>query len=544
MTTSRLSHVPVALASATIDSEESRAFFQDRLRLYIGWVSALTIGFYLLTSTNGAVLGFGFLVEPVSLLHLAICVATGGVWLMTRRVTWSWPRLLIIDGVTLVLTCLLFALGDNDYVVDPVAATMIGQLSCMSTVLTRAVALPSTPTRTFWLGCGAFLPQVVLSGYVFYISDLALPSTMVVTQDVAAYFNLLNTVGWCGVGLAVSTVGSRVIFGLRAEAAKVKRLGQYALEEKIGEGGMGVVYRASHAMLRRPTAIKLLPPEKAGEESIQRFEREVRLTAKLSHPSTVAIFDYGRTPTGVFYYAMEYLDGLNLEQLVEASGPQEPGRVIHILQQVSGALTEAHEIGLIHRDIKPANIILCRRGGVPDVAKVVDFGLVKAVLTDETDATVMVTSQSILTGTPMYMAPESIKGEQFVDGRSDLYALGAVGCHLLTGKPLFPSGNVVEVVAHHLHTVPAPPSQRGAPDVPSDLEAVLMRCLEKSPDARFPTARALTQALSLCAQSTPWSLERAEQLWETAPTKRELDGHPSSISAGPLPTMAIDIGDR
>jgi hypothetical protein len=157
MTTSRLSHVPVALASATIDSEESRAFFQDRLRLYIGWVSALTIGFYLLTSTNGVVLGFGFLVEPVSLLHLAICVATGGVWLMTRRVAWFWPRLLIIDGVTLVLTCLLFAgmgaafaLGDNDYVVDPVAATMIGQLSCMCTVLTRAVALPSTPPSSPW----------------------------------------------------------------------------------------------------------------------------------------------------------------------------------------------------------------------------------------------------------------------------------------------------------------------------------------------------------------------------------------------------------
>ena len=193
----------------------------------------------------------------------------------------------------------------------------------------------------------------------------------------------LNVATWCAVTIAIATVGSRVIFGLRTEAARVKRLGQYTLEHKIGAGGMGVVYRASHAMLRRPTAIKLLPPERAGEASLVRFEREVQMTAQLSHPNTVAIYDYGRTPEGVFYYAMEFLDGINLEDLVRTHGPQPAGRVVAILDQVCGALNEAHGSGLVHRDIKPANIILTERGGEPDVAKVVDFGLVKPLVADE-----------------------------------------------------------------------------------------------------------------------------------------------------------------
>ena len=402
------------------------------------------------------------------------------------------------------------ALDHNCLSDNPVHPILVWRLACMSTILTRAVALPSTPRRTFWLGVVALLPQIVLSGYTFATSD-SLPGvpTMALTNGQLFFGNFVNVVGWCGVALAISTVGSQVIFGLRIEANKIKKLGQYTLEKKIGEGGMGIVYLASHAMLRRPTAIKLLPPEKAGEESIRRFEREVQLTARLSHPSTVAVFDYGRTPTGVFYYAMEYLDGLTLEDLVAQYGAQDPDRVIHILRQVSGALTEAHENGLIHRDIKPANIILCERGGVPDVAKVVDFGLVKPVVADETDATMMVTSHNVLTGTPQYMAPEAIKGEQFVDGRSDLYALGGVGVFLLTGEPIFPSGNLVEVVAHHLHTAPTPPSRRGVGHIPPDFEAVLMKCLEKQPEARFPTARALGTALATCEQSSPWSIERA-----------------------------------
>src|SRR5512136_349670 len=182
----------------------------------------------------------------------------------------------------------------------------------------------------------------------------------------------------------MAIITSHVIYGLQREIHRVRRLGQYALEEKLGEGGMGVVYRASHAMLRRPTAVKLLAPEKAGLETIARFEREVRLTARLTHPNTITIYDYGRTHEGIFYYAMELLDGATLEEVVEVGGALPPGRAIHVASQIASALVEAHGAGLIHRDIKPANVLLCERGGVPDVVKVVDFGLVRELETGGT----------------------------------------------------------------------------------------------------------------------------------------------------------------
>jgi serine/threonine-protein kinase len=302
-----------------------------------------------------------------------------------------------------------------------------------------------------------------------------------------------------------------VIFGLRREIQEARRLGQYTLEEKLGEGGMGAVYRARHAMLRRPTAIKLLPPAKSSEAALARFEREVQLTACLSHPNTVSVFDYGRTPDGVFYYAMEYLEGANLQALVRDDGPQPPARVAHVIGQVASALVEAHGIGLIHRDIKPENIILCERGGRPDVAKVVDFGLVRD---PEPGSGARLTLTNVVQGTPLYLSPEAIRAPETVDARSDLYALGAVAYFLLTGTHVFGGATAVEVCSHHLHSLPEPPSDRLGRPLPPGLERLVLACLAKDPGRRPPSAAALQDALAGLCDVGRWSEAEARAWWE------------------------------
>ena len=238
----------------------------------------LAFGFYMLNVAATLAMDLMYLIEPSAIWHFAACLTIGGVWLLARNRSLTWPALRWTDAIGLVLTCTFFALigavlglAHTDFAQDPVHALLISQLACMSTILARTVAMPSTPTRTFWLGVLALTPQMVFGTYILYTAELTLPlDAEGITGADLAFGNAVNLLSWSGVAVAISTVGSRVIFGLRTEADKVKRLGQYALEEKIGEGGMGIVYRASHAMLRRPTAIKLLPPEKTSEDSIRR----------------------------------------------------------------------------------------------------------------------------------------------------------------------------------------------------------------------------------------------------------------------------------
>jgi len=292
--------------------------------------------------------------------------------------------------------------------------------------------------------------------------------------------------------------------------AKAKTLGQYVLSEPIGKGGMGEVYLGHHAMLRRPTAIKLLRAENAQNLRAQRrFQREVQLTCQLSHPNTIEIFDYGRTPAGIFYYAMEYLDGFTLNALVSLAGPVEPARVVHILVQACGSLEEAHTSGLLHRDIKPANLMLTCRGGVPDTLKILDFGLVKDLTGD---ASAGEDESNTIAGTPMYLAPESILSSEASTPQSDIYALGAVGYYLLTATTVFPPGDVAEVLARHLNEEPEFPSTRLGRQLPEDLEYVIMACLSKDPDERPESAQALAEMLRACDCGS-WSREDARLWW-------------------------------
>lgn len=332
----------------------------------------------------------------------------------------------------------------------------------------------------------------------------------------------------------------------REAVIEAQQLGQYTLEEKLGEGGMGVVYRGRHSMLRRATAIKLLQAEKVNETSIARFEREVQITCQLNHANTIAIYDYGRTPEGVFYYAMEYLDGIDLQTLVNDYGPQAEARVIHILLQVCGSLYEAHSQGLVHRDVKPANVMLNRRGCEPDVVKVLDFGLVKTI--DQSEDAQQDRGGS-LTGTPLYMSPESIQAPLSVDARSDIYAVGAIGYFLLTGHPVFEAANLVELCQKHVDEPPLPPSKRSQLEISSQLEDALMSCLEKTRARRPQTARDLSLLLSACSAAGQWSVADGDRWWGRHERGRdvgirELPNKNSSPNFDPTIDHPLDVTTR
>ncbi len=368
--------------------------------------------------------------------------------------------------------------------------------SCF-TVLTRALIVPSTGKRTAIVTSLANAPVAVSAIVLAIHGGQEIPGP----GFIVGYFQLGV------VAVLLSAAGSRIIYGLRSQVSAAQQLGQYTLIKKIGEGGMGAVYLARHVMLRRPTAVKLLRPDRVGADNLARFEREVQHTSQLTHPNTVAVYDYGRSPDGVFYYAMEYLGGgIDLENLVREHGAQPAGRVVQILAQVCGALAEAHERGIIHRDIKPANIILCQRGIVPDVVKLVDFGLVKQITADTGQST------QVILGTPAYVAPEAVTDPSTIGPASDLYALGAVGYFLLTGRRVFEGKTAVDVCVQHVTATPIPPSTYVA--VPAALEAIIARCLFKQPGDRFADARSLGRALA-ALEPTAWAEDDATRWWST-----------------------------
>jgi serine/threonine-protein kinase len=431
--------------------------------------------------------------HPSKIVNLAFAVVLLGIWRFLSGTPRSGSTVRAIDVAQTVGISVGVGVGAA-FAPPGYRLEFVGLLLLVLALVLRAAIVPSTPLRTAAIGVLS-APAVVIGGYVLLMAEGG--SVGIVTPPVVV---MILTV-WCVAAMVVSTVVSRVIYGLSIQVKEAMRLGQYTLRDKLGEGGMGAVYRAEHGMLRRATAVKLLLPDRVGAETLVRFEREVRSTSQLTHPNTVAIYDYGRTPEGVFYYAMEYIEGRTLEELVRDEGPQPPARVIRILQQIAGSLREAHAAGLIHRDIKPSNVLFCVRGGIPEFVKVIDFGLVKRVDAGEDTS---VTQVNTIAGTPLFMAPESIARPDSVGPHSDVYALGGVAYYLVTGTPPFGGSTIVEVCGHHLHTAPTPPSERLGTAVPAALEALILRCLSKQTDAR-PSDAELERLLGDAARQHPWT---------------------------------------
>ncbi len=313
-------------------------------------------------------------------------------------------------------------------------------------------------------------------------------------------------------GAATAIFGSYKISELQQEAYKMRKLGQYQLHQRLGQGGMGEVYLGEHTLLRRSCAIKLIRPDFAGDPTtLSRFEREVQAMATLTHWNTVEVYDYGRTDDGTFYYVMEYLPGLSLQELVEQYGPLPAGRAIYFLRQLCAALREAHGIGLIHRDLKPSNVIICKRGEVYDVAKLLDFGLVHETGMNG-DVQSKLTMQGTILGSPQFIAPEQAKGFTNVDARTDIYALGALGYFLLTGQSPFQRETVMELLAAHISDTPVAP-RAVRPEVPLDLEEILLRCLRKKPEDRYSNVVELDRALAESVAAQDWDADLAEDWW-------------------------------
>jgi eukaryotic-like serine/threonine-protein kinase len=478
---------PSGLQSPSDSADE--LLLQERLRFFGGLTAAIAVGFYAVGQAMAEIGWDRQLTRAGHAAMWALVVLLGGTWLYCRGRRRPERALRALDALLMLALGLLVIVGPARSVPEPDVRGLVMLLEVNLVLYTRSIFVPSSARRTLAMSTIAAVPLVVYS----------------VLHDNPRFAVWKMT--WLLAAITVATAGSAVIYGLRREVRHARQLGQYTLEEKLGEGGMGVVYRARHAMLRRPTAVKLLKPERMGEAGLRRFEREVQLTASLSHPNTVTVFDYGRTPDGVFYYAMEYLEGLGLDQLVETDGPQPPARVAHVLRQVLESLAEAHGVGLVHRDVKPGNVILCERGGVSDVAKVVDFGLVK-----DLEAEGGMSHDGTLVGTPLYLAPEAIRSPA-ADARADLYSVGAVAYFLLTGQHVFEGRNFVEICGHHLHTPPTPPSARLGRPLPAALEAWVLACLEKDPRRRPRSALEAASRLEACGLNGGWSADEARAWW-------------------------------
>lgn len=531
-------------SSTYFANPEARAFLQRRVATFglIGTVLGTTaLGFRVVLGLLFATLSEQ-VVQLSFLMHAAAIVPLLLVWAICRRGQLSVNTIHGVENTGIFLTSLSY-IGMGLDIRPEVGADTITAFILALVMFARSVFVPSTARRTTILGILVSIPLVAAMYWHYLSVDLSTwrsfgyPAESV--ERVAASQSLITLMWWTlTVGLAA--LASRVIHRLREEVRDIKSLGQYNIVRTLGEGAMGVVYEANHGMLKRPTAIKLLKPEVADPEALDRFRREVQLTAKLTHRNTVTIYDYGRTPEGKLYYAMELLSGATLTEVVNISGEQPVERVVRILRDAALALNEAHQAGLIHRDIKPSNIMLARLGGVPDVTKVLDFGLVKNLgKIDDLEQT----NTLSIKGTPHYLSPEAIQDPQNIDATTDLYALGAVGYYLLTGSHVFEGKTIMEVCLHHLHTKPLPLAEAAADDVPPGLEALIFACLEKKQADRPQSGQELADALE-SLDVARWTQGDAEAWWDVFGPEIEKAKKPIPPASGTEQTLAVDLESR
>jgi len=392
--------------------------------------------------------------------------------------------------------------------------------------------VPSTPGKTFLASLAAAASTPVLYAIGRANGGPPLPTE-----------NVIQVVMANAICVGIAVVGSRVVYRLGSDISRARRMGAYRLVHKLGEGGMGEVWMAEHRMLARPAAIKLVGTtqedgslERTPSGHLHRFEREVQATAQLRSPHTVEVYDYGLTEGHRFYYVMELLDGVSLEELVQRYGPVPAERCVAILRQVCHSLAEAHAMGLVHRDVKPANIFLCRYGLEHDFVKVLDFGLVKRA---QGESDVRVTAVGSFAGTPAYGSPESAVGEEgTVDSRSDLYSLGCVAFWLLTGRTVFEANTPVQMLMRHVNEPPPTPSGCSELPVPPELDAVILDLLEKDPRARPASAAEVVARLDAIPLHRPWDQVRARQWWERNRPEHQWPA-PTGTPHGPVEASLI-----
>jgi eukaryotic-like serine/threonine-protein kinase len=384
-------------------------------------------------------------------------------------------------------------------------------------ILIFSVLVPTSPARTLVAGLASAA-----------MDPLALLVTVACGSPLPGAFTFLASTLPTLLALLVAVVASRINFRLARRIDEARQLGAYRMVEPLGKGGMGEVWRAEHTSLARPAAIKIIrtdsmkgaSPEEA-RRTLQRFEQEAQATARLESPHTIQVYDYGRSTEGDFYYVMELLDGLDLEQLIQRFGPVPPERAVHLLLQACDSLSEAHGRGMIHRDIKPANIYTCKKAFRYDVVKVLDFGLVKTMPASALRP-LGLTVEDQLIGTPSYMVPEVIKDPRVLDGRADLYALGCVGYFLLSGHLVFEGDTSLKLILAHAGEPPPPLVDRVPAGFPPGLAKAIHDCLEKDPDRRPQSATELKERLVALGLAETWTQARARDWWlahlETAPS--------------------------